>query len=124
MNILYYGFYKIAVYLEKNWIAPLRIPQWIAIIFLTIFLFINILTGMSFYTAFTGNVPNFPDYFALIFGFSLYLVFYFIYLKNNRYLKIIEAIDNSNSNARIVKIIVFILYVILSISLLPISFSI
>lgn len=120
---IYYKYYKIAVFSEKNWARGLRIPQWLALFLISLMLFLNLALVLIIYINVAHKVPTLNKSHALLLMFALYFLNYLLFLRRERYKKTVERFDKESSNKKRVKTILFWLYVSLSIGLLIVFFS-
>ena len=112
---IYYRLYKIAVVTEKLWSPGMRIPEWVAIVLMLIFLLLNALTVLIFHAIITKHYVDLNNFHAVSFLIVIFLINYFLFIRNQRYLKIAEKFDKETKRQKIKKTIFFLIYVFFSI---------
>ncbi|HEX8577109.1 MAG TPA: hypothetical protein VF677_12515 [Flavobacterium sp.] len=120
---IYYKIYKIARITEKSWGKEMAMPHWLALFIISIFLMLNSVLGLITYILLTHKVPEFDKIYIIVVMCGFFIGNYLLFIREDRYKKIIKKFDNESPKQKTIKTIFFWLYIVLSIGLLVVTFS-
>ncbi len=117
---IFYKLYKIAKKTEKNWTPEMRMPASLAITTISILQFLNLMTLKIFLVHGLKTLKQtfLSKEIVIIIGLFLYIINYFLFMRNKKYLLLEEKFDKESRKLKLIKTILFWIYVLLSFLLL------
>ena len=115
-NYIFYRLYKYAKKTEKKWGSSLAMPITLSIYSLIMLQYLNLLTVFALLTHYIKIIPSFTltKTMAIGTGLIMYIINYLVFIRNKKFLQIEKKFDRDSDNVKVIKTILFWLYVILS----------
>lgn len=111
---IFYKLYKYSLRSERLWGTGHQIPQWLAIFYISVLAFFNLITLFVIINHFLVINITFSRLHGFIIAIIFYSVNYFLFLKGKRYKKIAEKLDKDTKRSKILKDILFWVYVVMT----------